>query len=153
MSFVYLAIYWNNHHHMLHAVKRINGAVLWANMHLLFWLSLVPFVTAWMGASRFAAIPVAAYGCVLLAAAIAYFVLSRVLIATHPENAVLAIAVGRDCEGDRLGRALPGRGGGRAGRAARLVRNLHPGRDHLAGAGPADRARPRDRVRGLTGQA
>ncbi len=99
MSFVYLAIYWNNHHHMLHAVRRINGAVLWANMHLLFWLSLVPFVTAWMGASRFAAIPVAAYGCVLLAAAIAYFVLSRVLIATHPENATLAIAVGRDSKG------------------------------------------------------
>ena len=99
MSFVYLAIYWNNHHHMLHAVRRINGAVLWANMHLLFWLSLVPFVTAWMGASRFAAIPVAAYGCVLFAAAIAYFVLSRVLIATHRENAVLAVAVGRDAKG------------------------------------------------------
>jgi len=99
MSFVYLAIYWNNHHHMLHAVRRVNGAVLWANMHLLFWLSLVPFVTAWMGASRFAAIPVAAYGCVLFAAAIAYFVLSRALIATHPENATLAIAVGRDSKG------------------------------------------------------
>ena len=99
MSFVYLAIYWNNHHHMLHAVKRVNGAVLWANMHLLFWLSLVPFVTAWMGGSHFAAVPVAAYGCVLLGAAVAYYVLSRLLIATHPENATLAIAVGRDAKG------------------------------------------------------
>jgi len=99
LSFVFLAIYWNNHHHLMHAVKRINGMVLWANMHLLFWLSLIPFVTAWMGASRFAAIPVAAYGCVLLAAGIAYYVLSRALIAGHPENATLAIAVGRDGKG------------------------------------------------------
>jgi uncharacterized membrane protein len=99
MSFIYLAIYWNNHHHMLHAVKRINGAVLWANMHLLFWLSLVPFVTAWTGHSHFAAIPVAAYGCVLFAAGVAYFVLSRALITAHPENATLALAVGRDAKG------------------------------------------------------
>ncbi len=99
LSFVFLAIYWNNHHHMLHAVKRINGTVLWANMHLLFWLALIPFVTAWMGTSHFAAVPVAAYGVVLLCAGVAYYGLSRVLIATHPENAMLAIAVGRDAKG------------------------------------------------------
>ncbi len=99
LSFIYIGIYWNNHHHMLHAVKRINGAVLWANMHLLFWLALVPFVTGWMGASRFAAVPVAAYGVVLFCAAVAYYVLSRLLIATHRENAILATAIGRDHKG------------------------------------------------------
>ena len=81
LSFVYLGIYWNNHHHMLHATDRINGRILWANLHLLFWLSLVPFVTGWMGENHFAAAPTAVYGGVLLAAAIAYFLLQTAIIA------------------------------------------------------------------------
>ncbi|HTT68357.1 MAG TPA: TMEM175 family protein [Gemmatimonadales bacterium] len=98
LSFVFIAIYWNNHHHMLQAVERVNGAALWANMHLLFWLSLIPLVTSWMG-QRFEALPVAAYGVVLLAAAIAYFTLSRVLLAAHGPDSLLARAVGRDAKG------------------------------------------------------
>src|ERR671926_1726415 len=80
LSFVYLGIYWNNHHHMLQATDQVNGLILWANMHLLFWLSLIPFTTAWLGENSFAATPAAAYGCVLLAAAIAYYALQRVII-------------------------------------------------------------------------
>ncbi|MEW5915619.1 MAG: TMEM175 family protein [Gemmatimonadota bacterium] len=98
MSFVYLGIYWNNHHHLLHAVKRVNGGVLWANLHLLFWLSLVPFTTSWMGDTKFAATPVALYGIVLLSAAIAYTVLLRVLL-KNPEHKDLAAAVGSDAKG------------------------------------------------------
>src|SRR6266446_9466461 len=82
-SFLFLGIYWNNHHHMLQAVKHVNGRVLWANMHLLFWLSLTPFVTAWMGENEFAARPVALYGVVLLCSAIAYFILTRALLSIH----------------------------------------------------------------------
>src|SRR5437868_9711847 len=81
LSYVYLGIYWNNHHHMLHATSRINGKILWANLHLLFWLSLVPFATGWMGENHFAATPTAVYGCVLLAAGIAYFLLQGAIIA------------------------------------------------------------------------
>src|SRR5216117_1812908 len=77
LSFIFLGIYWNNHHHMLHATERINGAILWANLHLLFWLSLTPFVTGWMGENHFAGVPAAMYGVVLLLAAIAYFILAR----------------------------------------------------------------------------
>jgi len=99
LSFVFLGIYWNNHHHMLQATKHVNGAVLWANMHLLFWLSLVPFTTAWMGESQFAAWPVASYGVVLLAAAMAYFILSRLLIALHGSDSTLGAAVGADFKG------------------------------------------------------
>jgi uncharacterized membrane protein len=99
LSFVYLAIYWNNHHHMLHASERVNGAALWANMHLLFWLSLVPFVTGWMGENHFAPLPTAAYGVVLVCAAVAYYILSRVLIAHHGPESRLARAVGRDWKG------------------------------------------------------
>src|SRR5918994_4241386 len=80
LSFVFLGIYWNNHHHMLQVVERVNGKILWANLHLLFWLSLTPFVTGWMGENHFAAWPVAAYGVVLLFAGIAYFILARVLV-------------------------------------------------------------------------
>src|ERR1051325_8466102 len=80
LSFTYIAIYWNNHHHMMHAVTRISGAVLWTNVHLLFWLSLVPFATAWMGENHFSAMPVAVYGLVLVFAAIAYFILTRALL-------------------------------------------------------------------------
>ena len=99
LSFVYVAIYWNNHHHMLEPVRRINGATLWANMFLLFWLSLVPFATAWMGETHFATLPTAIYGVVLLMPAIGYTILQRVLIAAHIDNALLARAVGRDFKG------------------------------------------------------
>jgi uncharacterized membrane protein len=99
LSFVYLGIYWNNHHHLLHVGERVNGRVLWANLHLLFWLSLVPFTTAWMGENHFAAWPVALYGVVLLCAAIAYFILSRALIALHGADSTLATAIGRDRKG------------------------------------------------------
>ncbi len=99
MSFTFLGIYWNNHHHMLHATRRVDGKVLWANLHLLFWLSLVPFVTGWMGENHFAAVPTAAYGIVLLAAAIAYAILQTAIIALEGEASWLRQAVGRDVKG------------------------------------------------------
>ena len=99
MSFVFLGIYWNNHHHLLQTVQHVNGAILWANLHLLFWLSLIPFTTGWMGENYFAAGPVALYGVVLLAAACAYFILVRVLISHHGRNSTLAHAIGRDFKG------------------------------------------------------
>jgi uncharacterized membrane protein len=99
LSFIYLGIYWNNHHHLLQATRQVNGNVLWANLHLLFWLSLIPFVTAWTGENHFAAWPVALYGTVLLLAAIAYFILTRVLISHHGKDSTLAIALGRDLKG------------------------------------------------------
>jgi uncharacterized membrane protein len=98
LSFVFLGIYWNNHHHLLQAVRHVDGRILWANLHLLFWLSLVPFVTAWMGES-FGPLPVAAYGVVMLLAGAAYFVLTRLLIARHGGDSPLAAAVGRDQKG------------------------------------------------------
>ena len=94
LSFVYLGIYWNNHHHLLHATSRVTGGVLWANLHLLFWLSLVPFTTAWMGENHFASVPVALYGVTLLMAAFAYFVLQRRIIAAQGEDSVLRDAIG-----------------------------------------------------------
>jgi uncharacterized membrane protein len=99
LSFVYLGIYWNNHHHMLHVTGRINGKILWANLHLLFWLSLVPFVTGWMGENHFASLPAAVYGAVMLAAAIAYYILARTIIAAEGPGSKLAEAVGRDVKG------------------------------------------------------
>src|SRR5688572_16808827 len=99
LSFVFLGIYWNNHHHLLQAVHRVSGGILWANLHLLFWLSLVPFVTAWMGETEFEAAPVSAYGMVLLGAAIAYYVLTHGLIAHQPEGSHLQRAIGRDRKG------------------------------------------------------
>jgi uncharacterized membrane protein len=99
LSFVFLGIYWNNHHHLLQATKNVDGRVLWANLHLLFWLSLIPFVTGWMGENRFAARPVALYGVVLLFAALAYFLLTRALLTIHAPDSVLAIALGRDFKG------------------------------------------------------
>lgn len=99
LSFVYIGIYWNNHHHMFHAVKRVDGAVLWANLHLLFWLSLVPFVTAWMGENHFATIPTAAYGVVLLMAGLAYWILQASLIRHDGNASLLAVAVGSDFKG------------------------------------------------------
>jgi uncharacterized membrane protein len=99
LSFVFLGIYWNNHHHLLQAIKRVDGRVLWANMHLLFWLSLIPFVTGWMGENRFAAQPVALYGIVLLLSAVAYFILTKALLALHGHDSVLATALGGDFKG------------------------------------------------------
>src|SRR6476469_9651284 len=99
LSFVYLGIYWNNHHHMLQATHRVNGLILWANMHLLFWLSLVPFTTAWMGENHFAPVPTAAYGIVLLAASLAYYLLQTMIIRDQGEGSRLAAAVSRDVKG------------------------------------------------------
>ncbi|MEU2601004.1 TMEM175 family protein [Streptomyces hirsutus] len=99
LSFVYLGIYWNNHHHMLQATDRVNGLILWANLHLLFWLSLIPFTTAWMGQNHFAAVPTAAYGIDLLAAALAYYTLQKTITRDQGEESLLATAVGRDLKG------------------------------------------------------
>ena len=99
LSFVFVGIYWSNHHHLLQVVERVNGGVLWANLHLLFWLSLTPFVTAWMGENKFAAVPVSLYGIVLLGAAIAYFILARSLLAIHSPASLLATALGADFKG------------------------------------------------------
>ena len=99
LSFIYVGTYWNNHHHLLHAAHRINGPILWANMHLLFWLSLFPFVTGWMGENHFAAAPVAVYGFVLLMAAISYTILQRLLIAEHGRDSTLGQAIGSDFKG------------------------------------------------------
>src|SRR5215212_5561418 len=99
LSFVFVAIYWNNHHHMLHASKVVSGGILWANTHLLFWLSLVPFVTAWMGENGFAAAPVGLYGVVLLMCAIAYTILARALVHRHGRDSPLGLAIGEDVKG------------------------------------------------------
>ena len=99
LSFVYIGIYWNNHHHMLHACTRVSGGVLWANLHLLFWLSLFPFATGWMGENHFAATPSALYGVVLLAAAIAYWILQQTIIAAEGAESPLKAAVGTDWKG------------------------------------------------------
>ena len=99
LSFIYIGIYWNNHHHMVHTVKEVSAGMLWANLHLLFWLSLLPFVTGWMGENHFAALPIALYGVVLLMAAVAYFILQKTIITSQGANSVLAKAVGRDIKG------------------------------------------------------
>ena len=99
LSFIYVAIYWNNHHHMFETVQRVNGATLWANMYLLFWLSLIPFATAWLGETHHAPVPAAVYGFVLLMPAIGYYVLQYVLISVHEANATLAEALGSDWKG------------------------------------------------------
>jgi uncharacterized membrane protein len=99
LSFVYLGIYWTNHHHMLHATQRVNGVVLWANLHLLFWLSLVPFATTWMGENHFTVLPTAGYGVVLLAAAVSYTILQNRIIAYEGHSSKLAQAVGSDTKG------------------------------------------------------
>ena len=99
LSFIYLGIYWNNHHHMLHTVNHVTGGILWANLHLLFWLSLVPFVTGWMGETHFAPLPTAVYGVVLLMAAIAYLLLQRLIIRAQGANSLLRRAIGGDWKG------------------------------------------------------
>jgi uncharacterized membrane protein len=99
LSFVYVGIYWNNHHHMLHAVNRVNGAILWANLHLLFWLSLVPFTTGWMGENHFASAPSALYGFVLLMAGTAYWILQQLIIQSQGPGSILKEAIGGDWKG------------------------------------------------------
>jgi uncharacterized membrane protein len=99
LSFVYVGIYWNNHHHLLHACKQVNGRILWANLHLLFWLSLLPFVTGWMGENHFAPLPSALYGVVLLAAALAYWLLQQSIVRAQGERSALRSALGRDWKG------------------------------------------------------
>lgn len=99
LSFIYVGIYWNNHHHLLHVCRQVTGRVLWANLHLLFWMSLFPFVTGWMGENHFATGPTVAYGAVLLAAAFAYLILQQTIIASQGENSVLRQAVGQDWKG------------------------------------------------------
>jgi uncharacterized membrane protein len=99
LSFIYIGIYWNNHHHMLHATHQVSGGVLWANLHLLFWLSLIPFTTGWMGENHFASLPTALYGGVLLMAAIAYWLLQQCIVSANGEQSVLARAIGGDWKG------------------------------------------------------
>lgn len=99
LSFIYIGIYWNNHHHMMHTIKHATGNILWANLHLLFWLSLVPFVTGWMGENHFTSVPMACYGIILLMAAIAYYVLQTVIIRSHGHDSILARAIGNDLKG------------------------------------------------------
>lgn len=99
LSFIYLGIYWNNHHHLFQIVQRVDGRVLWANLHLLFWLSLIPFVTAWLGEVGLSPWPTALYGVVLLLAAVAYFIMTRALLAIHAADSALARALGRDIKG------------------------------------------------------
>jgi uncharacterized membrane protein len=105
LSFIFIGIYWNNHHHMFQAVQRVDGRILWANLHLLFWLSLIPFVTAWMGDHPFTPVPVAMYGMVLLCAAIAYYILARALVSLHGEDSTLAKALGEGVK-EKLSLAL-----------------------------------------------
>jgi uncharacterized membrane protein len=104
LSFIYVGIYWNNHHHLFHSTERVSGGILWANLHLLFWLSLFPFTTGWMGENHLAALPTAVYGFVLLMAALAFYVLQRAIISQQGERSLLATAIGRD----RKGKLSPG---------------------------------------------
>jgi uncharacterized membrane protein len=99
LSYVNVGLYWNNHHHMLHTVQHVDGRILWANLHLLFWLSLMPFVTGWMGENHFAPVPTALYGVVLLMCAVAYYLLTQAIIVRHGPNSVLARAIGKDWKG------------------------------------------------------
>jgi uncharacterized membrane protein len=99
LSFIYIGIYWNNHHHMLHAARKVNGSILWANLHLLFWLSLVPFVTGWMGENHFPPVAVALYGAVLFMAGFACYILAHILMCHHGKESVLSVAIGKDYKG------------------------------------------------------
>lgn len=99
LSFIYIAIYWNNHHHLMHTVEHVSASILWANMHLLFWLSLVPFATAWMGENHFASLPTALYGFILLMAGFAYWLLQKAIIRSHGNESILAKAIGGDIKG------------------------------------------------------
>ncbi len=99
LSFIYVGIYWNNHHHLFHAVQKVTGPIMWANLHLLFWMSITPFVTAWAGENHFAPIPVAMYGVILFMTAIAYFILTLVIISDHGKDSAIALAFGNDVKG------------------------------------------------------
>lgn len=99
LSFIYIGIYWNNHHHLLHTVKTVNGAILWANLHQLFWLSLVPFTTGWIGENHFDPIPMAVYGFVLLMAAVAFYILQTIIVRSQGEHSILGRAIGSDMKG------------------------------------------------------
>lgn len=99
LSFIYVGIYWNNHHHMMHTVKQVSGGILWANLHLLFWLSLIPFVTAWIGENHFAPFPMTMYGVILLMCAVAYFILQALILKKHGPDSVLSKAIGKDIKG------------------------------------------------------
>jgi uncharacterized membrane protein len=134
MSFAYLGIYWNNHHHMLQATTRVSGLILWANLHLLFWLSLIPFTTAWLGENHFAATPAACYGIVLLTAALAFYGLQRAIIRDQGARSVVATAVGRDVKGKTIAAAV--RGGHRAVLRQSLARCGHLRRRRLDVADP-----------------
>ena len=99
LSFIYVGIYWNNHHHLFHAVQKVTGPIMWANLHLLFWMSITPFVTAWAGENHFAPIPVAMYGVILFMTAISYFILTLVIIADHGKDSAIGLAFGKDLKG------------------------------------------------------
>lgn len=99
LSFIYIGIYWNNHHHMMHTVKHVTGGILWANLHLLFWLSLIPFVTGWMGENNFSSSTMALYGFILLMSAIAYYLLQNIIIKNHGADSILQKAIGKDIKG------------------------------------------------------
>lgn len=99
LSFIYVGIYWNNHHHLMHTVKKVNGTILWANLHLLFWLSLIPFATAWIGEHHFAPFPMMFYGIILLMSAVAYFILQNVILRHHGKDSLLSKALGKDYKG------------------------------------------------------
>ena len=141
LSFIYIGIYWNNHHHMMHTCSHVTGGMLWANLHLLFWLSLIPFVTGWMGENHFAALPSAFYGLVLLMAGFAYWILSATIIREQGKDSLLAKAVGKDIKGKIIGRVLCGGDRARIFRSLVFAGDLYSGRADVAGAGPAHRAR------------
>ena len=141
LSFVYVGIYWNNHHHLLHTVTHVNGAIMWANLHLLFWQSLIPFVTGWMGLNHFEALPTALYGFVLFMSAVAFFILQYAIVANQGRNSVLAGAIGRDRKGKNLAPVLRPRH--RPGLRQPLAggRPLSARRRHLVHPGPPHRTR------------
>ena len=141
LSFVYIAIYWNNHHHLFQTVDRVSGATLWANLHLLFWLSLFPFLTAWAGENDFARVPVAFYGADLLMAGVAYYILVRVLIACQGPDSSTPPRGGYRLEGPRVGRALRRRDFSRVLVAVRFVRDLCLGRRPVVHPRQANRER------------
>ncbi len=140
LSFIYVGIYWNNHHHMLHAAQRVNGAILWANLHLLFWLSLVPFVTGWMGENHFAPAPTALYGVVLLMAAIAYWILQRAIMIEHGNDSRAGSGRRQRPQGQAVAAAVPDRDPGRIRAPVDRRRAVRAGRADVAGARPAHRA-------------
>ena len=141
LSFIYVGIYWNNHHHLFHATKHVSGGILWANLHLLFWLSLFPFSTAWMGENHLAPTPTAAYGVVLLMAAIAYYILQCAIIAHQGPNSLLASALGRDWKGKLSPADLPRRHPAGIRQSVDRERPLRVRRAPVADSRPPDRAR------------